>query len=65
MNWEQVKGNWNQFKGQVKVRWGEITDDELDIIAGRRDQLIGAIQETYGLSKEEAEREVKEFERSH
>lgn len=65
MNWDQVKGNWMQFKGQVKAQWGELTDDEVEVINGRRDQLVGAIQEVYGLTKEEAEKEVKEFELTH
>lgn len=65
MNWDQVKGNWKQFRGQIKAQWGELTDDEVEVINGRRDQLIGAIQEVYGLTKEEAEKEVKDFELTH
>ncbi|WP_078120414.1 CsbD family protein [Thiosocius teredinicola] len=61
MNWEQIKGNWNQAKGHLKVRWGELTDDDLDVIEGERDKLVGKIQERYGIAKEEAERQVKEF----
>jgi uncharacterized protein YjbJ (UPF0337 family) len=48
MNWEQVKGNWKQAKGQVKRQWGKLTDDELDVISGNRDILVGRIQEAYG-----------------
>ena len=65
MNWDQVKGNWKQFRGQIKAQWGELTDDEVEVINGRRDQLVGAIQEVYGLTKEEAEKEVKDFELTH
>jgi uncharacterized protein YjbJ (UPF0337 family) len=62
MNWDQAEGNWKQFKGKVKEKWGQLTDDELDEIAGKRDQLIGKIQKQYGISKEEAERQVKSWE---
>ena len=58
MNWEQVKGNWNQVKGQVKKQWGKLTDDQLDVIKGNRDILVGRIQEAYGITREEAERQV-------
>jgi uncharacterized protein YjbJ (UPF0337 family) len=64
MNWETAKGDWKQFKGKVKEQWGKLTDDELDRVEGRRDQLAGAIQKRYGIAKEEAERQVKEFEKS-
>ena len=62
MNWDRVVGNWKQFKGNVKEHWGRLTDDQIDVIAGRRDQLAGKIQEAYGISKEEAERQVSSFE---
>ena len=65
MNWDQVKGNWKQFSGTVKVKWGELTDDEVDQIAGRRDILLGKIQEKYGIAKEEAEKQVKDWEKTH
>lgn len=61
MNEDQFKGNWKQFKGKVKEKWGELTDDDLDIIEGRQDQLIGMLQVRYGIVKEEAERQFKEF----
>lgn len=60
MNWEQVKGNWNQMKGAAKVQWGKLTDDDLARIEGDRDKLVGKIQEAYGISKEEAERQIDE-----
>jgi len=62
MSWNQVEGNWKQFKGKVKEKWGELTDDEIDQIAGKRDILIGKIQEKYGLAEDEAEKRIKEFE---
>lgn len=61
MNWDQVKGNWKQFKGQAKQKWGKLTDDDLDVIDGKREELAGKIQARYGLAKEKAEKEVDEF----
>ena len=61
MNWDQVKGNWKQFTGKVKEKWGDLTDDDLTAIQGRRDQLAGKLQERYGYAKERAEREIDEF----
>lgn len=62
MNWEIVEGNWRQFKGTVRARWGKLTDEHLDLIAGKRDLLAGKIQEIYGIKRSEAERELKAFE---
>ncbi|MEO7244997.1 MAG: CsbD family protein [Rubrivivax sp.] len=64
MNWDRVEGNWQQLKGKVKEQWGQLTDDDLDVIAGKRDQLAGRIQERYGLAKDEADRRVTEWESS-
>jgi len=64
MDWNQVEGNWKQFKGKVKARWGDLTDDELDVINGRREELLGKIQKAYGIGKDEAERQLRDFERS-
>jgi uncharacterized protein YjbJ (UPF0337 family) len=55
LNWDIGEGNWKQFQGYVKEQWGKLTDDSLDTIAGKRDQLAGKIQEAYGISKDEAE----------
>jgi len=65
MNWDIVEGNWKQFKGKVKAQWGKLTDDHLDVIAGRRDQLVGKVQEAYGITKDEAEQQIKHFEESN
>ena len=62
MNWDIVEGNWKQFKGKVKSQWGNLTDDQLDVIGGKRVELAGKIQEAYGISKDEAETQIKEFE---
>ena len=64
MSWDQVEGNWKQFKGKVRETWGKLTDDELEQIAGKRDILLGKIQEKYGIAKDEAEARVKEFEKT-
>ncbi len=64
MNWQIVEGNWSEMKGKVKEAWGNLTDDELDVIAGKRDQLVGLIQKSYGVAREEAERQVRQFEHS-
>jgi uncharacterized protein YjbJ (UPF0337 family) len=61
MNWDRIEGKWKQYRGQVKENWGKLTDDDLDIIDGQRQQLVGRIQERYGIAKEEAEEEVDEF----
>lgn len=58
MNWDQVEGKWKQFKGSAKEQWGKLTDDDLDQAAGKRDKLVGKIQERYGIAKEEAEKQV-------
>jgi uncharacterized protein YjbJ (UPF0337 family) len=62
MNWDVAKGKWKELRGTVKEQWGELTDDEIDRIEGKREQLIGAVQKRYGIAKDEAEREVKAFE---
>ena len=63
MNWDRIEGNWKQVKGKIKEQWGKLTDDHIDVIAGKRDQLVGRIQESYGIAKYEAERQVSEWER--
>lgn len=63
MNWDTVAGNWKQYKGIVKEQWGKLTDDHLDMIEGQRDQLAGKIQQAYGITKDEAEEQIREFEK--
>lgn len=65
MNWDVIEGNWKQLKGNVKEHWGKLTDDQLDVIAGKRDQLSGKLQEAYGLNKDEAETQIRDFEESN
>jgi len=64
MSWNRIEGNWKQFKGKVKETWGELTDDELDQIAGKRDVLRGKIQEKYGIAQDEADKRIKDFEKT-
>jgi uncharacterized protein YjbJ (UPF0337 family) len=61
MNADQIVGNWKQMKGKLKRIWGNLTDDDLDTIAGHREQLLGKIQERYGIAREEAEEQVKKY----
>ncbi len=63
MNWDQIKGNWKQVTGKVKQKWGKLTDDDLTVIAGKRDELVGKLQERYGIQKDKAEKELDEFTR--
>jgi len=61
MNWDRIEGNWKQFTGNVKHRWGKITGDQLDVIAGKRDHLAGRIQAAYGISKDVAAQQLMEW----
>ncbi len=58
MNWDIIEGKWKQIKGDVRSQWGKLTDDDIDRIAGKRDKLVGTLQERYGKERDEAEREV-------
>jgi uncharacterized protein YjbJ (UPF0337 family) len=58
MNWDQIEGNWKQFKGNIKQQWGKLTDEQLTVIAGNRDHLVGKVQEMYGITKEETEKQI-------
>lgn len=61
MNWDRIEGNWKQLKGRVQAQWGKLTDDDLDVINGKQEQLAGVLQERYGMAKDEAEKQVKEW----
>jgi uncharacterized protein YjbJ (UPF0337 family) len=58
MNWDQIEGKWKQFTGSAQERWGKLTDDDLKTITGQKDQLVGRIQERYGVAKEEAQKQA-------
>jgi uncharacterized protein YjbJ (UPF0337 family) len=62
MNWDRIQGNWKQVVGKAKAQWGKLTDDDLDVVAGRREQLAGKIQERYGIAKDDVERQIADWE---
>jgi uncharacterized protein YjbJ (UPF0337 family) len=62
MNWDTMKGDWKQFKGKIREKWGDFTDDELEQAKGHRDQFEGMLQKKYGMAKDEAQRQLDEFE---
>ena len=61
MNWDRIEGNWKEFKGKVKAQWGDLTDDDMTVIEGNRDQLEGRLQERYGYAKDKARQEVNSW----
>lgn len=65
MNKDEISGNWKQLKGKAKEQWGKLTDDDMTVIEGKRDQLVGKIQERYGDAKDQAEKEVSDWERKN
>jgi uncharacterized protein YjbJ (UPF0337 family) len=64
MDWDRISGNWAHWRGRVRERWGRLTNDELDRVAGRREQLVGRIQSAYGIAREEADRQLRNWERN-
>jgi uncharacterized protein YjbJ (UPF0337 family) len=65
VNWDRIAGNWKQAKGRFREKWGKLTDNDLDVIEGKREQLAGRLQATYGIAKDEAERQINEFEKTY
>ena len=63
MNWDQLEGKWKQFTGSARERWGKLTDDDLDAIRGRKENLVGRLQERYGMAREQADHEADEWSR--
>lgn len=61
MNSDILKGNWKQFRGEIQKQWGKLTDDDMDVINGEYDKLVGQMQERYGWNRERAEREITDF----
>lgn len=61
MNWDTIQGEWKQIKGKVKEKWGKLTDDDLKVIGGKKDQLVGTLQKRYGYEKDRAEKEIDSF----
>lgn len=63
MNWDRIEGNWMQVKGRVQEQWGKLTDDDLNVACGKRDQLAGKIQERYGIARDKVDEQLKDFEK--
>ncbi len=61
MNWDRIEGNWKEFKGKAKVHWGKLTNDDLEVIQGSRDQLEGVLQKQYGYAKDKSKAEVDKW----
>jgi len=64
MNWDRIEGNWKQLKGKVQAQWGKLTDDDFTVMSGRREELVGKLQERYGVAKDEAERQIDDWART-
>jgi uncharacterized protein YjbJ (UPF0337 family) len=64
MNWDRVQGNWKQLKGKLREKWGKLTDDHVEAIDGRREILAGKLQEAYGIGKDEADRQIDDWQKS-
>jgi uncharacterized protein YjbJ (UPF0337 family) len=65
VSWDQLKGKWHQIKGSIRAQSGDLTDDEIEQIDGNREIMVGKIQEKYGVAREEAERQLEEWRKSH
>ena len=65
MNEDTIKGNWKQFKGNLKEQWGKLTDDDFDVIDGRREQLLSKLQDRQGLAREAAEKQISDWQARH
>lgn len=61
MSWDRVEGNWKHFTGKTREKWAQLTDDDMEKIGGKREKLVGKMQESYDIAKEEAEEQVREF----
>lgn len=61
MNWDQIEGKWTQAKGEIRQRWGKLTDDDLEIVAGSKDKFVGRLQERYGIAKEDAQAQLDDW----
>ncbi len=65
MNWDQVEGQWKQLKGSIREKFGKLTDDDLQVIGGKKDQFVGKLQERYGISREQAQKDLDNWLQSH
>ncbi len=64
MNEDRIKGQWKQLTGKIQAKWGKLTNDDLDVAEGNADYLVGKVQERYGIARDEAEKQVREFDSS-
>jgi uncharacterized protein YjbJ (UPF0337 family) len=62
MTWDALKADWTQLRGRIRMQWGKLTDDQLNVIEGRREVLLGKLQDAYGITAEEADRQVSKWE---
>lgn len=65
MNEDTIKGQWKQLRGTLKSRWGKLTDDDLQTASGSTEYLVGKLQERYGIARDEAERQIRDFDAGH
>ena len=61
MNWDRIEGSWRQLRGKVEEKWGQLTGDRLEVVAGRREQLVGRVQAQYGIARDQAGKQVNPF----
>jgi len=61
MDWDRIEGSWKEYKGKVKIQWGKLTDDDIDVVNGRREELEGRLQKNYGYAKDKAHSEVESW----
>jgi uncharacterized protein YjbJ (UPF0337 family) len=61
MNWDQIEGKWEQFKGKLRMQWAKLTDDDIEYMRGGKDRAVGRLKERYGIAKDEAERKLDEL----
>jgi uncharacterized protein YjbJ (UPF0337 family) len=61
VNWDRIEGNWKQFKGSARQQWGRLTEDDLEVVGGKRERLAGKIQEAYGITREASEKQLAEW----
>ena len=61
MNWDRISGEWKQIKGELKAKWAKLTDEDLKVIEAKKDELVGKLQERYGIVKDEAEKQINEW----
>ena len=61
MNWDKIAGNWKQFEGKFRAKWGKLTGSDMQHAAGQRERLVGLLQERYGIAKEKAQEQLDEF----